>query len=342
MKKSLVSIIFSSVLIFGLSGCGGGQPGPSSSSNVSGNLIVEVNADSEIVKKALLRLVSSSSHKTTIRNNGGKHIYSSDGNCIKMQYFNLNENLYTKKNCYNVRRNASKSEITGLSFFSGNSLISSTDFTEDFDSYIKTTNNIIKSNIATQIVKSNTLSRLSELKEIAKSKQFELQKMYETYFHKYKKGLSHIKLVYTTQDKSKLFNISDKKLDVDYHVVLNAPNKKDYNYNSILNSFSSASSNFDNKYTDAVNKINLQFEENKKEYKAYLETSFTNANYKIEGPKEKTFKYNEHISFESTIKAPLEVKYKLHNYVKVPITIIIESANNITVKASILFQNNFH
>ena len=326
MKKSLIGVICSGALILGLSGCGGGQAKPSSSSSTSsGDLIVKINADSNKVERALVNLIANSSHKNIIRNNGvsiKKHIYSSNENCIKMQYINLNETFYTKKYCYKVKRNGSSSEIIGFSSFVGNKLISSTDFTEDFDNYINKTNNIIKLNISKQIAKLNILDRLSKLKKIAESKQNELQQMYQSYFNKYNENISNIKLAYKVQDKSGL--LKSKKLDAGYSIVLNVPRKKEYNYDSILNSYSAINSDYDNEYTKAVAKINYQFEEDKKEYKAYLRTAFKT--YKIEGSKEKTFKHNEYISFESIVKAPSEIKYNLGKNIKVPVTIIIKSA----------------
>ena len=177
-----------------------------------------------------------------------------------------------------------------------------------------------------EIVEENKLPELREkllkLKSIAENKTLEIEEMYEPYFKKYNNNLSNIELVYIIDDKSKL--LPSKKLDGDYRVVLNAPDKKKYNYSSIVSSFSATFENFDNQYADAINKINHQFEEDKKEYKLYLETAFTN--YKIQGPKSKIFKHNENISFNSVIKAPSEIKYKFNKAIKIPITIVVTSA----------------
>jgi len=341
MKKSLVNVIFSSVLIFGLSGCGGGEPKPSSSS-ISGDFITEVPNNPEIVKKALLDLIPQSKFKYRIKGigDGRVHIYGASGNCITFKRTDNREFVYSNNYCYQVKQNGLKSEIIGVSSFSGSSFASSLDILSKFDDYIEKTNNMVKSNIKAQIIKTNISSRLLKLKNIAESKQNELQQMYQSYFYKYNENISNVKLVYKVQDNSGL--LKSKKLDAGYSIVLNAPSKKEYNYDSILNSYSAINSDYDNEYTKAVAKINHQFEDNKKEYKAYLRTAFKT--YKIEGLKEKTFKYNENISFESIVKAPSEIKYNFGKKIKVPVNIIIKSATltHMVPKEFILNDSNMN
>lgn len=177
-----------------------------------------------------------------------------------------------------------------------------------------------------EVVEKNKLTKfrekLLELKKNVDNKTTEIEKMYDHYFQQYSNNLFNIQFVYNIKDDSGLLPV--KKLDGNCKLELNAPIRKKYSYDSILNSFNATSNNFDKEYTDTLNKVNYQFEEDKKQYRAYLETAFTS--YKIQGGGDKIFKHNEHISFMSTIKTPDEIKYKLNEKISIPITIIVKSA----------------
>jgi len=164
--------------------------------------------------------------------------------------------------------------------------------------------------------------KLLKLNDIILKNERTLHEMYQPYFKKYKENLSHIHFIYNVQDKTGL--LPSKNIDPHYRVVLDAPQEKRYNYHDFLTSLNATPQNFENRYQDTLNKLQHQFEEDKKNYQKYLETAFTS--YKIEGPSNYSFQYNTHVSFETTIKAPSEIKYKYAQDIKIPITVLVTSA----------------
>ena len=341
MKKSLVNVIFSSVLIFGLSGCGGGQP------KVSNNKTKEAHlGNGSVIGYAYMqngdKLLSINDGNTIEKDNIETVLittsgfypsyslkYASDHQCGRLYVKGKLSDWTETAFCKSIYTNSGTGDVVGNTLW--NSLlvpigaIANPGQTAKGKPIYHLTKQFNKTKFL-EIMVENKLpyfrKKLLKLYKLAKNKEILIEEIYEPYFQEYSNNIDNIELVYNTQDKSKLLSI--KNLNGDYRVVLNAPEKKNYTYTSVLNSFSATPANFDNKYADMVNKINHQFEEDKKEYKAYLETAFST--YKIEGPKQKTFKHNEHISFESIIKAPSEIKYKLGKKIQIPVTIIVKSA----------------
>ncbi len=343
MKKSLSTIVITSTLILGLVGCGGEAPAPSSKQTGmkkaqygKGSLVAYAYMEDG---NKLIGIGDSKNNKKynnvetiliTTRGFAPSYNFNPKGQECGRYYQNKKLRDWTETPfCKSSYTTAGTGDMIGNTVW--NTLlvpiaaVANPVSTASGKPLYKSTKSFNKEKFL-EIVEENKLPELREkllkLKSIAESKTLEVQEMYEPYFKKYNDNLSNIELVYNIDDKSKLFPA--KKLDGDYRVVLNAPDKKKYNYSSIVSSFSATFENFDNQYADAINKINHQFEEDKKEYKLYLETAFSN--YKVEGPKSKIFKHNENISFNSVIKAPSEIKYKLNQAIKIPITIVVTSA----------------
>lgn len=349
MKKGLLSTILLSALIFGMVGCSGGQPKINKTHNQKAQL-VKGSAIAYAHMKEGKQLTSISINDNTpmdetievvkINSNGfypNFDISDLDRGCGDIGQPISNTDLKFCKSYYTVRTTsgAAGSALGTLIIAPLGALMGEVVYvdTKDFDT-----------ELFLSAMDANRLpyfkKKLLELYDLAYTKKTLLGKMYETYFRKYSSNISNIEFIYNIQDKSNL--LPKKNLTADYRVVLNAPSKKNYDYNSFLNSFSATPENFDNKYADVVNKINHQFEIDQKEYKKYLQTAFTN--YEIEGPTEKAFTYNEHISFMSTIKAPSEIKYKLGKKIKIPVTIIVESATltNMIPKQFTLHDSNMN
>ena len=341
MKKSLINVVLSSALVLAISGCGGETPKPSYKSNNehaqfgNGSLLAYAYLKNGKVLVSIndTKAIADNSVETVLMTTGGfypSYRFSSRGQECGRYYIKGRLNDWTNTAfCKSNYTSSSATSVVGNTLW--NSLLTPiATVVHPIDSVsgepIYKSTKAFDKELFLEIMSENKLpalrQKLVSLKKLADEKETILENMYTPYFNEYNENLANIEIVYNIQDKSQL--LPTKKLDADYRVVLNAPDKKEYKYASFLASFVATPENFDNKYADVVNKINHQFEEDKKEYKTYLKTAFTT--YKLEGPKNKTFIHNENVSFVSSIKAPSEIKYRKGKRIKIPVTIVVNSA----------------
>lgn len=345
MKKSLVNSMFISLLIFGLFGCSDESPQPKLDSNkkiteaqlgkgiilgyahmqngdqlisIDHNITEKPNTETVLITTKGFypnyNLYNSNSHEC------GRFRLNERGESIDDSKTAFCSSHYVEQHTSSMVGNAVEDSIFGTITSAIGSL--STGKINPVYSITK----FFNKNKFLRIMDKNKLpyfrKKLLKLHKIANDKKVLTNQIYKKYLEKYTQNVNNIKFIYNIQDESKLLPL--KILSGDYQIVLNPPYKKVYSFTSIVDSFSATPTDFDSKYLSAINKINNQFKEYKKEYEAYLTAGFNN--YKLEGPREKIFKYNDHISFNSTIKAPLDIKYNPGKKIKIPIIIVVKSA----------------
>jgi hypothetical protein len=163
-----------------------------------------------------------------------------------------------------------------------------------------------------------------EITNYAKQKSQEMDALYTAAYNAYADNQKTISISYAVNDKSGL--LQDKNLNGDFSVGLHSPEKKSYDYTSLIKT--EAPPTIDNTLSNLSNikeKIDQQYQKDLKEYKTYLSTGFKD--YTIIGASEKTFAHNENISFFATLKAPTTVPYTLGKKINITIPITVEYAN---------------
>lgn len=194
-----------------------------------------------------------------------------------------------------------------------------------------------------QVVQDNHLDtvqqKLFQLYRLAQNQKDDIEKMYTPYFEKYKNNTSNIEFQYSVIDKSGLLVMD--KLDANYLVKLNAPEKKSFDYVAMIK-IDATPESFANDAANTLNEMEHVFAQDKADYKKYLDNGF--ANYRAEGPSSRSFTHNEYISYNATIKAPHEIKYLPNEKIKIPVAITVETASlhKMVPKSFVLADKNIH
>jgi hypothetical protein len=153
-----------------------------------------------------------------------------------------------------------------------------------------------------------------------------INRMYEKAYSEYSDNQKLLTVTYTLQDKSGFYN--QNTIDGAYSIALNAPQKKNYEYLSLINNevFAEGNQNLEEQVKAIKEKIDEKYKNDVQEYEKYLSSNFKN--YKLVGNSSKTFKHNDKISFYATIKAPTqEIPYTLGKKITINIPVTIEYAD---------------